>query len=349
MPDLTLTVVDQSPIRAGGTARQALLETVELARAAEALGYRRYWVTEHHNSSNLAGTAPEILIGQVAAATTAIRVGSAGVMLTHYSALKVAEVFRLLAAFYPGRIDLGIGRAPGTDQRTAAALVHPRPMMDLNLFPNQVLDVLAYLEDRIPDEHPFAGVRAQSGPPPEGLPEVWLLGSSDYSARLAAQLGLPFAFADFFGYAGDQGPYIAELYRQQFKPSKYLSEPKVHVALNVFAADSDEEARFRGSSRRLQIALSRTGQRRQPLMPPEEAYPIVSHPENAPIVDRFTGHMIDGGPETIRERILEAARRYGTNDVGIVTNVYSFQDRLRSYELVARAFGCGEEVGKLGS
>src|SRR5438105_12510582 len=169
-PDLTLTVVDQSPVRAGGDAAQALRETVALAQAAEAARYDRYWVTEHHNSGSLAGTAPELLIGQIAARTERIRVGSAGVMLTHYSALKVAELFKILSALYPGRIDLGIGRAPGSDQQTAVALAYPRQPMDVQQFPAQVADILSYLHDAVPEDHVFTGVRAQAGPLIEGLP-----------------------------------------------------------------------------------------------------------------------------------------------------------------------------------
>ena len=172
MPELTLSVVDQSPLRVGGTAAEALRESVSLAQATEALGYQRYWVTEHHNSASVAGTAPEILIGQIASHTSTMRVGSAGVMLSHYSALKVAETFRILAAFYPGRIDLGIGRAPGSDQRTAAALAYPKLMSDVQLFPRQVTDLLALLADATPEEHHMSGIRSQPGPLPDGLPEV---------------------------------------------------------------------------------------------------------------------------------------------------------------------------------
>src|SRR5579885_1841155 len=222
---LSLSVLDQSPMRHGGTASQALRETVELARAVEGLGYKRYWVAEHHNTGSFAGTAPEILIGQIAAATSTIRVGSGGVMLSHYSALKVAETFRVLSAFYPGRIDLGIGRAPGSDQRTAVALADPKPIADINQFPRQVADLVGFLTQRLPEDHPFAGISAQPGPAPANVPEIWLLGSSDYSAQLAAAMGLPFAFADFFGNAGDYGPRVAALYRDRFRPSDCLSEP----------------------------------------------------------------------------------------------------------------------------
>src|SRR5581483_3556594 len=176
-----LSVLDQSPVRSGSTPTQAIQETLRLAEAVNRLGYHRYWLAEHHSSASLAGPSPEILIGQVAARTQRLRVGSGGVMLSHYSALKVAENFRLLESLYPGRIDLGIGRAPGSDQLTAAALAYPKRPADINHFPEQVLDVLAFLEDRMDPAHPFSQVHA--GPSTGTMPEVWLLGSSDYSAR----------------------------------------------------------------------------------------------------------------------------------------------------------------------
>ena len=215
--ELSLSVVDQSPVRKGGTARDALTETIELARAVERLGYQRFWVAEHHNLANFAGTSPEILIGQIAANTQSIRVGSGGVMLPHYSAFKVAEVFRMLETLFPGRIDLGIGRAPGSDQITAAALSYPRPQLDVRHYPIVVRDMLNFLHDTVDEEHPFASLHA--GPGESTAPDVWLLGSRADSASMAAEMGLPFSFAHFFGLATEHGPAIAEMYRQNFKPS----------------------------------------------------------------------------------------------------------------------------------
>jgi luciferase family oxidoreductase group 1 len=335
MRTLTLSVLDQSPVRDGGTAAQALRETVALAQAAERLGYRRFWVAEHHNSAMFAGTAPEILIGQVAANTTAIRVGSGGVMLSHYSALKVAETFRLLAAFYPGRIDLGLGRAPGSDPRTAVALAHPKAVADVQEFPRQVTDLLGFLYDRLPQEHPFTGIGAQPGDDVPGLPEVWLLGSSDYSARLAASLGLPFAFADFFGTAGDYGPQIADLYRRQFRPSEFLREPKCSVALHVVCADTTERARQISASMRLMIGRIRSGGPRRPLSSPEEAAKDLAALADRSLIASFTRHYIEGDPDTVRAGLQAAAERYGTDDLIIATNAFAFADRLRSYELAA--------------
>ncbi len=343
---LTLSVLDQSPVRRGGTAAEALRETVELAKAAERLGYARYWVSEHHNSAGFAGTAPEILIGQIAAATSRIRVGSGGVMLSHYSALKVAEQFRILNAFYPGRIDLGIGRAPGSDQLTAAALAYPKAIMAIEHFPRQVLDLINYLTDETEAEHPFASIRAQPGSRPEQWPEVWLLGSSDYSAQLAALLGLPFAFADFFGTTANIGPAVAELYRREFKPSEYLAAPKVNATVQVICADTEERAQFVGSSRNLS-KLNSIGagprveegegrpRRRSGLLPPEEASALLAGPNEQALVQEFRKGYVDGTPEQVRAGLFVAAERYGTDDLAIVTNAYHFEDRLRSYQLIA--------------
>ena len=352
--EITLSVVDQSPLRKGGTAADALRESVELAKAVEGLGYRRYWVAEHHNSSSFTGTSPELLIGQIAAQTTRIRVGSGGVMLPHYSALKVAEQFRVLESFFPGRIDLGIGRAPGSDQLTAAALSYPRPQMDVAKFPQQIVDLLGFLAGRVDKEHPFAEVKAQAGPTPASTPEVWLLGSSDHSARLAAVLGLPFAFADFFGTTGGYGPVVAELYRREFKPSGSLKEPKVNVAIQVMCAPTEEEALFLASSRNLNKVASfhlepdgkhevnRLDDLGQGLIPPHDAASYSLGEDARRYLDGLKQSYIDGSPEQVREGIAKVAERYATDDVSIVTNCYAFEDRARSYELVAEAFGVGK-------
>ena len=335
--DITLSVVDQSPLRRGAPASESLLDTVALAREVEEFGYARYWVAEHHNSTSSTGNAPEILIGQIAANTSTIRVGSGGVMLPHYSALKVAEQFRTLNAFYPGRIDLGIGRAPGSDQRTALALTYPRPPADVNRFPQMVSDLIDFLEDRLTDDHPFAGIKAQAGPTPSDLPEVWLLGSSDFSARLAGMLGLPFAFADFFGTTGSYGPAVAHLYREQFKPSKYLDEPKLNVTVQALCAPTDDEARFIASSRNLAKAAQHLGLN-DGVLPPEEAvdYPLTEVAKQ--YIESLTPAYVDGSPERVRSRIVQLAADYGTSDVGIVTNCYHHEHRVRSYRLIADAF-----------
>jgi luciferase family oxidoreductase group 1 len=336
---LSFGVLDQSPVRQGGTAAQALRESVELAGIAERLGYGRYWVAEHHSSANFAGTAPEILIGQIAANTSSIRVGSGGVMLSHYSALKVAESFRVLSAFFPGRIDVGIGRAPGSDGRTAIALADPKPIADINQFPRQVEDLVGFLSDRFPDDHRFAGIAAHPGPPPADRPEVWLLGSSDYSAVLAAHLGLPFAFADFFGNAGEFGPQIAEIYRRRFQPSEYLAGPRLNVAVHVICAETDRRAHFVASSMKRLVAQFRTGGIREPLAPPLEPLDSDLDSRSQRFLGSFTRHLVEGDPESVREQLAATAERYETAELMIASNCYAFEDRVRSYELVAAAMG----------
>ncbi len=349
---LTLGVLDQSPFRSGETAADGLKETVKLAQATEKLGWARYWVAEHHNSHSFAGTSPEVLVGQIAARTNAITVGSGGVMLPHYSALKVAEQFRVLDSLNPGRIELGIGRAPGSDQLTADALSYPRPQMDINLFPQQVIDLLSFLGGRIDKDHVFASIRAQAGPAPETPPTVWLLGSSDYSARLAARIGLPFAFADFFGTTGQHGPLVAELYRREFQPSAYLKEPKVNVTVQALCAPTEEEALFLAGSRNISKARSIVPEHRaredeaadfpterQGLIAPEEAaeFPLTERAREY-IEGLKTGYL-DGDPAQVKRKILDTAEMYGAQDISVVTTCYSYEYRRRSYELIARAFG----------
>jgi luciferase family oxidoreductase group 1 len=327
--------VDQSPVREGGTAAEALRETVALAVATEALGYARYWVAEHHNLPNLASTCPEILIGQIAAHTHTIRVGSGGVMLSHYSAFKVAETFRLLETLYPGRIDLGIGRAPGSDQLTAAALAYPGPPRDIRHFPQQVSDVLGYLSNTMEATHPFAAVHAGPGDC-TSMPEIWLLGSRGESAYLAAILGLPFSYAQFFGTDVGDGPDIVESYRQHFRPSAFFAEPKVNVAVHVLCAETEAEAQRLATSRnlaKLKTALGRRGG--VPSIETALAYPY--RPEERAYIAEFSKSYVDGSPPQVREKLLEIARKYGTNDLSIVTICYGFQERVRSYELVAEA------------
>lgn len=335
---LTLGVVDQSPIQRDGKASDAIERTISLAQAVEKMGYSRYWVAEHHSSGGFAGTAPEILIGQIAARTEYIHVGSGGVMLTHYSAFKVAEVFSVLEALYPGRIDLGIGRAPGSDQLTAAALAYPKQQVDVAHFPQQVVDVVGHLSGTIDRDHPFARLAIQPGNQPDSMPEVWLLGSSDYSARLAAALGMPFSFADFFGHTTEHGPIVTELYSRQFKPSGYLSEPKLNVTVQVMCAESEDRARFIASSRNLSKLNSMMGNRGG-FIPPEEASRYEPTDAEKQVIDSYMKGYVDGDPEQVHEQLLKVSERYGTDDINIVTNCYYFADRVRSYELVAESFG----------
>ena len=330
---MRLSVLDQSPIRSGGSAADAIHETIELAQVCERLGYQRYWLAEHHSSRGLAGTSPEVLIGQVASRTSRIRVGSGGVMLSHYSALKVAEQFRVLETLFPGRIDLGIGRAPGSDQRTAYALAGGG-IRDIEQFPQQIADVVAWLHDRLPAEHPFAGVRAM--PMGTSAPEVWLLGSSDASAIYAADQGLAFSFAHFIN--ADGGPQVTELYRQRFRPSPELDAPMASAAIWVVCADTDEQARRLERCRELALLRLYTG-RYGPFPSVDEAEQFPYTARDVAIIQATRGRTIAGTPENVRERMEAMAREYGVEEFVVVTITHDFKARVRSYELVADAFG----------
>ena len=341
---LQLSVVDQSPMREGSSAGVALRETIQLAQATEAMGYERYWVAEHHNLPNFAGTAPEVLVGQIAANTRRIRVGSGGVMLSHYSSLKVAETFRMLDAFYPGRIDLGIGRAPGSDQMTAAALAYPSTPKDIRHFPQQVRDVVNYLNDSQPDDHPFNAVAA-SPDEPDTAPQVWLLGSRYESAFMAAKMGLPFAYAHFFGMGADDGPQIVESYRQNFEASEHLEQPLVNVGVQVLCADTEEEARRIGSSRNLGRLRSVTGQAKG-IPSPELAASYKYLANEWQFIQQYLRNCVDGDPEEVKAGLERVSEQYQTADLSVVTICYHYADRVRSYELVAQA--CGLEPPDLG-
>ncbi len=333
---LILSVVDQSPVRQGGTASDALRDTIELAVATEALGYHRYWLAEHHSLPNFAGTSPEVLIGQVAARTNKIRVGSGGVMLSHYSAFKVSENFRMLSALYPGRIDLGIGRAPGSDQITAAALSYPGRPHDITHYPRQVQDLLGHLHGNLEDEHVFSGI--QAGPGPVESPEVWLLGSRYESAMMAAHFGLPFAYAHFFGIGVEEGPAIVSGYIKSFRPSEYLAEPKVNVGVQVLCSDTEEEALRLASSRNLARLFSMTG-RANGVPSPEDALAYQYRPNEWAFMQQYNRLCVDGDPQQVKERLEEIAEAYQTPDLSVVTICYGLEERVRSYELVAAACG----------
>ena len=334
---LILSVVDQSPMRSGSTSGEALRETIELAAVAEELGYQRYWLAEHHSLPNFAGTSPEVLIGQVAARTKTIRVGSGGVMLPHYSAFKVAENFRMLESLYPGRIDLGIGRAPGSDQLTAAALSFPDRPKEIRHFPRQVVDLLGYLHGNLEDGHLFSQIHTAPGDP-QPPPEVWLLGSRYESAYMAAQLGLPFAYAHFFGIGVDEGPAIVANYRQNFQPSEYLSGPRINVGVQVTCAETEEQALRVASSRNLARLENITG-RGQGIPPIEAAMAYQYAPDELAFVQQYARICVDGDPQQVKESLDDIAELYQTPDLSIVTICHDYADRVRSYELVADACG----------
>lgn len=332
---LKLSVLDQSPIPRGGTPADGIRDTLRLADAADALGYHRYWLAEHHSSKRLASPAPEILIGQVATRTQRLRVGSGGVMLSHYSSLKVAESFRTLETLFPGRIDLGIGRAPGSDRITAQALASGPGGLPLEYFPHRIADLVRWLHDEIEPEHPFAGVHAM--PTGETSPELWLLGSSGESASFAAHFGTAFSFAHFITSEG--GPSVTRAYARAFKPSKYLAEPIANVGIFVLCADTEEAAH--GLERARQLALIRryTGHDGGPYPTPEEglAYQLSEH-ERA-ILEQVRGKTIAGVPALVRTKMESLAADFEVDELVIVTVTSNFESRLRSYELVAQEFG----------
>ena len=329
-----LSVLDQSPIRAGGTPAQAIAETIALAHAAERLGYHRYWVAEHHSSAGLAGTAPEILVARLAAATSALRIGSGGVMLSHYSPLKVAETFRLLETLYPGRIDLGIGRAPGSDQLTAIALQHGPGALGIEHFPNQIADLLAFFENTMPADHPFSRIRLM--PAGDTNPEVWLLGSSDQSALFAAYFGLPFSFAHFINDEG--GPEIMEAYRLRFRPSPRLPAPQGSIGVFVVCAESEAEARRLAASRDLWRLRQRRGIL-APFPPPEDALAYPYSEAERHEVEYHRRRQIVGDPDQVKAQLIALAATYGVDEIVVLTICHDFAARQRSYTLLAEAFG----------
>jgi luciferase family oxidoreductase group 1 len=336
MPGLTLSVLDQSPISEGMTGADALHNTVDLAQLADELGYSRYWVAEHHGTPMLASASPEALIGPIAAATRNIRVGSGGVMLPHYSPLKVAETFSVLSGLFPGRIDLGIGRAPGTDPRTTFALQRDRSRAMPDDFPDQLSELIAYLEDSLPADHPFASLGQLPGRP--ASPDLWLLGSSPQSAIWAAQLGVGYSFADFINPGGAE---IAQVYRDRFTPGERLPEPRLSVAVWAIAADTDEEAQRLASSSRMSMQLLRQG-RLIPVPPPEKALRFLEQQDGAPTSPDSRGggrRGVIGGPEKVRAGLEAVAEEYGAQEVMVVTITYDHAARRRSYELIAEAFG----------
>jgi luciferase family oxidoreductase group 1 len=325
-----LSVLDQSPIAEGSTPAQALRNSLDLAELVDALGYHRYWVAEHHATPALACAAPEILIGAIAPRTRRIRVGSGGVMLPHYSPLKVAETFSSLSGLHPERIDLGLGRAPGTDPMTMLALQRDRRSAPGDDFIEQLVELLGLLEDRLPPNHPFARHAGTLPGLPE-RPEPWLLGSSPQSALWAAQLGLPYSFADFIN---PQGAPIAADYRGRFVDSERLGAPRVSVGVIAICAETDDEAERLAASSRMMLSLLRQGRLIQ-IPPVDKALRYLETRE------RSSGgrRAVIGAPETVRAGIEQVASEYGAEEVLVLTITHDHAARRRSYELIAEAFG----------
>jgi luciferase family oxidoreductase group 1 len=330
---LRLSVLDQSPISEGMSVGDALRNSIDLARLVERRGFTRYWVAEHHGTTMLAGTSPEILIGPIAAATTTLRVGSGGVMLPHYSPLKVFETFSLLSALHPGRIDLAVGRAAGTDPLTAFALQRDRRTAAPDDFPEQLTELLCYVRDGFPAGHRFGRLRSAERSR-EGGPEPWLLGSSPQSGVWAAELGLPYAFADFI-YPG--GAIVARHYRENFVPSASQPSPYVIVAAWVLCGESNEEANRLAASSRMAFAHFLAG---DPIrVPPMDVALefLAQHPDSLAAVAKRRRAVV-GRPALVHEQLLALADEYQADEVMVVTITYEHQARRRSYELLAEAF-----------
>jgi luciferase family oxidoreductase group 1 len=331
---IRLGVLDQSIAGTGRAQGEAIRDTVAMAQHCEALGYDRFWVSEHHNHPTIVGTAPEILVAAIAACTERIRIGSAGVMLPHYAPFKVAEQFRVLDALAPGRIDLGLGRAPGSDRHTAFAL-NPMANERPEQFPGDVRDLHAWVGGfELPADHPFRTLKAQ--PAGSTVPEMWMLGSSDYGAQVAAHFGLPYSFAWFFT-DGRGGKHALDLYRELYQPSERHPNPHSSICVWALVADTDEEAQFHFTSR-ARWRVFRDRGTFLPFGPPQDPdAPPLSTSDEARIEqlrrDEFVGNAAD-----VAARINKLAADLGVQEVAVVTWSHDETARRRSYELLAREF-----------
>jgi len=322
-----LSVLDLSPITQGSDAGQSFRNSLDLARHAERLGYKRYWLAEHHNMPGIASAATAVVIGHVAAGTSTIRVGAGGIMLPNHAPLVVAEQFGTLASLFPGRIDLGLGRAPGTDEPTSRALRRTLTG-DVNAFPQDVLELMAYFEPVAPGQR----IRAVPG---AGLDvPIWILGSSTFGAQLAAALGLPYAFASHFAPA--ELTRAVEIYRATFQPSERLAAPYVMLGLNVFAADTDAEAKRLFSSLQQAFVNLRTG-RAGPLPPPVDGYEESLDPMARSMLDHALSCAIVGAPETVRRGLAEFIAETGADELMVTAQVFDHAARVKSFEITAAA------------
>jgi len=328
-----LSVLDLSPVPSGSTSAQALRNTLDLAQLADELGYTRYWLAEHHNTRLIASSAPEIMIGHVASVTSRIRVGSGGIMLPNHSPLKVAETFRVLEALHPGRIDLGLGRAPGTDPLTALALRRSREAVTVDHFPEQLAELLAFLGGQFPENHPFQRIQAMPDDVPS--PEIWILGTSDFSAQLSAQLGLRFGFAHHI----QPEPAIAALrfYHRNFHPSAQLQHPQSLIAVSIVCAETDARAEELAGPLELTLLRFRQGRRgRLPTIAEAGDYPYSS--EERAIMQINRQRIFVGSPSTMREKLTRLASDAGVSEIMVASMTHDHADRRRSYELLAEAF-----------
>jgi luciferase family oxidoreductase group 1 len=332
---MRLSVLDQSVALEGKPHDQSIRNTVALAQLCDELGYSRFWVSEHHNHPTIVGTAPEIVMAAIATTTKRIRIGSAGIMLPHYSAFKVAEVFRVLDALAPGRIDMGLGRAPGSDGRTAFAL-NPAANERPEHFPADVRDLIAWVHgEKLVDGHPFGAVKAL--PQTDTAPEVWILGSSDYGAQVAAIFGLPYCFAYFFS-DGRGGKQAIDLYRKNYRPSLRHPEPIAGYCVSAFAADSEEKAQHHATSRFINRIRRDRGDLAA-LLSPEEAMkvPLATHEQAR--LERMRQEAFVGMSDKVARQVRELAAKDGIDEMAIVSWTYDEEVRRDSYRLLAKEFG----------
>ena len=335
---MKLSVLDQSPAAAGKSQHLAIRESIELARHCDALGYHRYWVSEHHNSDSIVGTAPEILMAAIAATTSRIRIGSAGVMLPHYSALKVAEQFRVLEGIAPGRIDLGVGRAPGSDRQTAFALnPHQNAAEE---FPQQVEDLRAWVSgEPLEPGHGFRDIKAHPLGPTS--PQLWILGSSDYGAQLASHFGLPYAYAYFFT-EGRGTEQALELYRKLYRSSERYPIPQATICVWALAADSETEAR-RLLKTREHWRIGFEKGLRTPLVSPEDADTAYANydPAERTTIDALRAKAIVGSAAQVAEKLRALAAHFSLDEIVVNTWTHEPSARQHSYALIAETFGLG--------
>jgi luciferase family oxidoreductase group 1 len=331
---LPLSVLDLSPVAAGSSGAQALRNSLDLARLADRLGYTRYWVAEHHSMPSIASSAPEIMIGQIAAVTERIRVGSGGVMLPNHAPLTVAERFKVLEALYPGRIDLGLGRAPGTDPATSYMLRRRQNISEEDDFLERFNELMLLETRAFPAGHPFHKVRAMPADVP--LPPIYLLGSSDYSAQLAGQIGAVFAFAHHF--ASFDAREAMRIYRDSFRPSPSHAEPCAILATHVVCADSDAEAAHLAKTVELNVVRRAQGEY-LPLASPEEADAYDYTPVDKARIAQNAARLTAGAPATVKARLMPLINSTEADELMITSMIYDHGARRRSYELLKQAFG----------
>ena len=331
---MKLSILDQSPIAVGKTAHEAVQATLDLAEAADKWGYTRYWLAEHHSSRTLADASPEILLAAMSSRTNKIQLGSGGVMLSHYSPLKVAEVFRMLEALAPGRVDMGLGRAPGSDQMASYALQPGPNTFPIEKYPQQVYDLMRYLSETFPADHLFSNLRAMPAAPNWAVP--WLLSSSMGSTEIAATLGLPLSFAHFISQDG--GPESVKWYRDNFEPSEWFDKPRVNIGISAITADSAERAHDLATCRHVMRLMRNKGLEMEGVPSVDEIKAMNFSGADEEFIEQQRAKSIEGDPGTVKAKIESLAEQYETDDVIVLTITHDYAERQRSYELLAKEF-----------